>query len=193
MKSTSTSTSMSKSTQGISEILKTTTKADELLPWVEKYRPKNLDQIIDHSEKITVLRKMIDNKQLPHLLLFGLPGSGKTSIVLAAAREMYGDNYKNYIMELNASDHRGIDIVRTVIPEFVRVKSDKLRLIILDEVDAMTQDAQSALRCVMEKSVKNCRFCLICNNITKIIPVLGVRECVLVYLKAPKFAKKLIP
>jgi len=146
------------------------TESASELPWVEKYRPKSLDDVIDHQEKITVLRRMIQNRQLPHLLFYGLPGSGKTSLILAAAREMFGEHYRNYILELNASDNRGIDIVRTVIPDFVKSKSDKLRLVILDEVDAMTQDAQSALRRVMENYVKTSRFCLICNNITRIIP-----------------------
>ena len=88
---------------------------------------------------------------------------------------MYGDKYRNYILELNASNDRGIDTVREKITEFVRSKSDKLRLVILDEVDAMTPDAQAALRKVMEKYSKNSRFCLICNNITRIIPGLGSR------------------
>jgi replication factor C subunit 3/5 len=142
----------------------------EKLPWVEKYRPRLLDDVIDHSDKIRVLREMIKNRELPHLLFYGQPGSGKTSIILAVAREMFGNDYRQYILELNASDHRGIDIVRTVIPDFVKLKSDKIRLVILDEVDAMTTDAQSALRRVMEIYVKNSRFCLICNNITRIIP-----------------------
>jgi len=140
------------------------------LPWIEKYRPKNLNEVIDHQEKIIVLRRMIANRELPHLLFYGPPGCGKTSLILAAAREMFGDNFRQFILELNASDHRGIEIVRTVIPEFVKTKSDQLRLVILDESDALTMDAQSALRRIMEIYVKNSRFCLICNNITRIIP-----------------------
>lgn len=145
------------------------------LPWIEKYRPKNLDQIIDHQEKIEVLRKLISNHELPHLLFYGVPGTGKTSLILAAAREMYGKDYRQYILELNASEQRGIDMVRTTIPEFVRAKSDKLRLVILDEADSMTYEGQSCLRRVMENYVKNSRFCLICNNITRIIPGLQSR------------------
>jgi replication factor C subunit 3/5 len=88
---------------------------------------------------------------------------------------MYGENYKRYILELNASDDRGIDIVRNKIPVFAKTKSDDMRLVILDEADAMTVDAQSALRRVMELYIKNCRFCLICNNINKIIPAIQSR------------------
>lgn len=140
------------------------------LPWIEKYRPKYLDDVIDHKEKIDTLKKLIENNELPHLLFYGPPGTGKTSLILATARELYGDDYRKYILELNASDDRGIDIVRNKIPNFIKTKSDKLRLIILDEADAMTQDAQSALRRVMEKYIKTSRFCLICNNINKIVP-----------------------
>jgi replication factor C subunit 3/5 len=140
------------------------------LPWIEKYRPKYLDDMIDHEEKINTLKKLIHNNELPHLLFYGPPGTGKTSLILASARELYGDDYRKYILELNASDDRGIDIVRNKIPNFIKTKSDKLRLIILDEADAMTQDAQSALRRVMEKYISTSRFCLICNNINKIVP-----------------------
>lgn len=98
-----------------------------------------------------------------------------TSMILACAREMYGDQLNRYILELNASDDRGIETVRKKIPDFVKTSSNKIRLVILDEVDAMTNDAQSALRRVIEKYSKNSRFCLICNNINKIIPGLQSR------------------
>jgi replication factor C subunit 3/5 len=146
------------------------TEVAESLPWIEKYRPTNLDEVISHDSKIDVLKKLIDKRQLPHLLFYGSPGTGKTSSILALARQMYGPNYKRYILELNDSDDRGIDIVRNKIPIFARTKSDDMRLVILDEADAMTGDAQSALRRIMELYIKNCRFCLICNNINKIIP-----------------------
>src|SRR5258706_4019893 len=145
------------------------------LPWIEKYRPNSLDEIIDHSEKIETLRALIRNKELTHLLFFGACGSGKTSMILAVAREMYGDQYKKYILELNASDDRGIETVSKKIPDFVQTTSNQIRLVILDEADAMTNDAQSALRRVIEKYSKNSRFCLICNNINKIIPGLQSR------------------
>jgi replication factor C subunit 3/5 len=142
------------------------------LPWVEKYRPARLD---DHKEKIDTIRNFIKNHEFPHLLFYGPPGTGKTSLIQAAAREMYGDDYRMYILELNASDHRGIDTIRSKIPNFVRTKSDKIRLVILDEADAMTSEAQGALRRTMEKYIKICRFCIICNKVNKIIPGLQSR------------------
>ncbi len=139
------------------------------LPWIEKYRPKHFNQIIDHQEKITTIQNLISKKELPHMLFYGPPGTGKTSVVLAIARALYGDDkYKMYILEINASGDRGIDTVRNVIINFAKGKSDKVKLVILDEADAMTTDAQNALRGVIEKYSKNCRFCLICNNINKI-------------------------
>ncbi len=146
------------------------------LPWIEKYRPPTLDQMIDHKEKIDTIRNLIRNNEFPHLLLYGPPGTGKTSMILAAAREMYGEDYRMYILELNASDHRGIETVRSKIPNFVRTKSDKIRLVILDEADAMTSEAQGALRRTMETYIKICRFCLICNNERKIITGLQSRS-----------------
>jgi replication factor C subunit 3/5 len=147
----------------------------ERLPWIEKYRPKNLHNVIGHDEKVETLKNLVKKKELPHLLLYGPPGTGKTSIILALAREMYGDDYKKYIMEINASSERGIDTIRGNVTNFVTTKSNKVKLVILDEADAMTNDAQSALRSVMEKYAKFSRFCLICNNISKIIPALQSR------------------
>lgn len=148
----------------------------EKLPWIEKYRPKNLHNIIGHEDKVETLQNLVKNNELPHLLLYGPPGTGKTSIILALAREMYGDDtYKRNIMEINASSERGIDTVRGSITQFVTARSSKIKLVILDEADALTIDAQSALRSVMEKYARQSRFCLICNNINKIIPALQSR------------------
>lgn len=145
------------------------------LPWIEKYRPNTLDDMIDHVEKIETLKSLIARNEMTHLIFYGMPGNGKTSMILACAREMYGTQMGKYVLELNASDDRGIETVRKKIPDFVKSTSNKIRLVILDEVDAMTSDAQSALRRVIEKYSKNSRFCLICNNINKIIPGLQSR------------------
>lgn len=149
------------------------------LPWVEKYRPNKLDDLIAHTEIITTIQKFIEKKQLPHLCFYGPPGTGKTSTILAVVKELYGKaNLKKMVLELNASDDRGINVVRTEILNFASTSSlhcKGFKVIILDECDAMTRDAQNALRRVMEKYTKNVRFCLICNYLGKIIPAIQSR------------------
>lgn len=153
-------------------------RTDAARPWVEKYRPSTLDDLVAHKEIIGVLRRLIQADKLPHTLLYGPPGTGKTSTILAAARDMYGPQFKAMTLELNASDDRGIDVVRNQIKEFAGTKrlfSKGIKLIILDEADMMTNDAQFALRRVIEKYTSNARFCLICNYANKIIPALQSR------------------
>lgn len=148
------------------------------LPWVEKYRPDSLNEMVSHEEIITVLNKLIDSSKLPHLLFYGPPGTGKTSTIVACAKKMYGSNYKSMALELNASDDRGIDVVRDQIKEFAGTRklfSTGIKLVILDEADAMTSDAQSALRRIIEKYTSNTRFCMICNYVNKIMPALQSR------------------
>ncbi|KAI7886184.1 P-loop containing nucleoside triphosphate hydrolase protein [Lichtheimia hyalospora FSU 10163] len=148
------------------------------LPWVEKYRPKNLDDLVSQGNITSTLDTFIEENQLPHLLFYGPPGTGKTSAILACARKLYGDNYKSMVLELNASDDRGIDVVREQIKSFASTRTifnSGFKLIVLDEADSMTNQAQAALRRVIEKYTKNVRFCIICNYVSKIIPAIQSR------------------
>lgn len=121
------------------------------------------------------VRKFVHEGKLPHLLFYGPPGTGKTSTVVAMAKEIYGPNYKNMVLELNASDDRGIDVVRNEIKNFastMQIFSKGFKLIILDEADAMTLAAQNSLRRIIEKYTKNTRFCIIANYAHKLNPAL---------------------
>jgi replication factor C subunit 3/5 len=155
------------------------------LPWIEKYRAKTFSDIINHDDDIKAIKNLIDNKSLTNMLFYGPPGTGKTSLVLAIARYLYGpDSYKKYIIEINASSDRGIDTIKTTIKDFVKIKFDNIKLVILDEIDSMTHDAQGALRGIIEEySIYN-RFFLICNNIEKIIPAL-ISRCLPIKFTTP--------
>jgi replication factor C subunit 3/5 len=152
-------------------------------PWVEKYRPSKLDDVISQHLVIKTLKNFLKNKQLPHILLYGPPGTGKTSVITAYAKEFYKSQYDLMVMEVNASEERGIEVVRNRIIQFVTAKNlifneeyiNTHKLVILDEADAMTADAQAILRKVIEKYTNNARFCLICNYVKKIIPALQSR------------------
>lgn len=157
----------------------------ELLPWVEKYRPSSLDQLVAHEDIIRTIERMMNKRQLPHMLLHGPPGTGKTSTITALAKTMYKEKYKSMTLELNASDARGIDVVRNQIKTFVSVKQlfasaassfdGQPKLVILDEADNMTNTAQFALRRMIEQYAPNARFILICNFSSRIIPALQSR------------------
>ncbi|GAO15934.1 uncharacterized protein UV8b_02442 [Ustilaginoidea virens] len=158
-------------------------------PWVEKYRPKSLDDVTAQDHTVTVLQRTLQASNLPHMLFYGPPGTGKTSTVLALAKQLFGpDMMKSRVLELNASDERGISIVREKVKNFARMQLTNpmpgykqkypcppFKIIILDEADSMTQDAQSALRRTMETYSKITRFCLICNYVTRIIDPLASR------------------
>ncbi|KAK7745310.1 Subunit of heteropentameric Replication factor C (RF-C) [Cytospora paraplurivora] len=168
---------------------KKTQETPRAQPWVEKYRPKNLNDVTAQDHTITVLQRTLQASNLPHMLFYGPPGTGKTSTILALAKELYGPEFvKQRVLELNASDERGISIVREKVKDFARMQLTNpppgykerypcppFKIIILDEADSMTQDAQSALRRTMETYSKITRFCLICNYVTRIIDPLASR------------------
>ena len=148
------------------------------LPWIEKYRPKNIEEIISHTQNIDTIKKLLENNSLPHLLFHGSPGTGKTSMILAIAKKIYKRNMRLMVMKLDASDDRGINSVRDDIKGFAEKTNmfqKGIKLIILDEVDAMTFDAQFALRRIIELYSSSVRFCLICNYENKIIPAIRSR------------------
>lgn len=153
----------------------------QCIPWVEKYRPRTLEQIADQDHVVRTLRQTVTRGDLPHLLLHGPPGTGKTSTIFAVIREMYGGVSRSHILEMNASNERGIDTVRTKVKNFAQVSPDQgngpvgYKIIILDEADAMTHEAQSALRRIMEKYTSVTRFCIICNYVSKIIDPIASR------------------
>ena len=166
---------------------------DELM-WVEKYRPKKLNEIVGLKHIVESIQAFLKNpKTMPHLLLSGIPGTGKTTVALCIARELFGENWKTFTLELNASDERGINTVRDRIKGFSRYSRASFgnvpfALIVLDESDQMTKPAQTALRRIMETSSRTSRFILICNYSNKIIEPIQSRCAIFRFSKLNKKA-----
>ena len=141
--------------------------------WTEKYRPQSLDEIVNQKEIVSRFKNFVAEKNLPHLLLVGPAGIGKTTSILALAKDLYGPSYRNFILELNASDERGIGVIREKVKNFARTAAMaspvSFKILIMDEADHLTGDAQHALRRTMEIYTRTCRFCLLGNYSENII------------------------
>ena len=163
---------------------------DKNTPWVEKYRPQYLDDVVHHAEVIQLLRTFISTQEIPHLFFYGPPGTGKTSTILSCANEIYGKHSSTMVMHLNASDERGIDVVRKQIIQFSSTdmmfhKNSQLKkLIILDEADSMDSNAQQALLDIMVSY--EILFCFIGNYQYTFIPQLQSRLIKLLFTPIPE-------
>jgi len=140
--------------------------------WTEKYRPKKFEEIVGQDDIIKRVQSLTNSLNIPHLLFAGPAGVGKSTLALVVVKELFGESWKENYLELNASDERGIDVVRQKVKDFARTKAISkipFKVIFLDEADALTNEAQNALRRTMENYTSNCRFILSCNYSSKII------------------------
>jgi replication factor C small subunit len=159
---------------------------DEL--WIEKYRPKKLDEVIGQSAVVERLRSYIQQKNIPHLLFSGPPGTGKTTAAIVLARELYGEEWRENFLELNASDDRGIKMVRETVKDYSRILPTNplgFKILFLDEADYMTDEAQAALRRTMENFTRTTRFILSCNYSSKIIEPIQSRTALFRFKAIP--------
>ncbi|RLJ01256.1 MAG: replication factor C small subunit [Candidatus Aenigmatarchaeota archaeon] len=154
--------------------------------WTEKYRPKTRDEIVNQESIVSRLKAFVKSENLPNLLFAGPAGTGKTTASLCVARELFGENWRQNYMELNASDERGIDVIRNKVKNFARTRTlgkVPFKIISLDEADALTPEAQQALRRTMENYTNTCRFILICNYSSRIIDPIQSRCAVFRFSK----------
>jgi len=159
----------------------------DTLPWVEKYRPIELSDIVGNEDTISRLKIISQEGNVPNFIISGPPGTGKTTSILCLARTLLGVSFKEAVLELNASDDRGIEVIRNKISNFAQQKvtlpPGRHKIIILDEADNMTEGAQQALRRIMEKYSSTTRFALACNQSIKIIEPIQSRCALLRYTK----------
>ena len=157
--------------------------------WTEKYRPQNFSEVRGQQEIIKRVKAFVKQENMPHLLFSGPAGVGKTTLSLVIAKQLFGDSWKNNFLELNASDERGIDVIRTKVKNFARMKAlaeVPFKIIYLDECDALTKEAQQALRRTMENFTKTTRFILSCNYASKIIDPIQSRCAVFRFRPVPE-------